>query len=488
MPKKDSTTKGSSTNSNAESSAETITKMKRLKLKALGFGSAAILVLGIWFVVAPNIVLKNKILPNNYFGGIRLSSTPSEAKDQIWQRADEVKFKLSLDGQMREYSQADAGVSVDKDKTYQMLQAKSQQTGFGQKGLESLKKKELTPVINVDIVKLKDLLKKDYADGQAPEDARIEYSEDQGSFVVVEEKRGKGVEYSPFEESIKSRLASMSAEPIEVKIEEVEPEIKSTDLIDKVSEFNVVLGQSFEIRGPLKNFKASKAEIRSWLNLNLDQANKSYNLSLDQSKVSSFAQKAITANSRKVEDRVVANIDGGQIVLSEGSGGVEVENPEGFKAGFAAEAARLKSVSKTLEYKDVSPTVEDVAATNGRWIFADISQFKVYAYEGSNLVNSFSMSSGAPSTPTPPGRYSVMSKVRVKTMRGGTPGTRDYYEVPNIEWVAYFKSGGYAMHGVYWHNNFGVKNTSHGCMGMRNSDAQWVYDFVTTGTPVIIVP
>ena len=142
----------------------------------------------------------------------------------------------------------------------------------------------------------------------------------------------------------------------------------------------------------------------------------------------------------------------------------------------------------TLKFKEVAPPTQNVAASGGRWIFADLSEYKIYAYQGSNLVNSFLMSSGARATPTPTGNFSVSRKVRVKTMTsGGNPNSPDYYSVPNIEWVAYFKSGGYAMHGVYWHNKFGKENTSHGCMGMSNSNAQWVYDFIDIGTPVVVV-
>jgi lipoprotein-anchoring transpeptidase ErfK/SrfK len=56
------------------------------------------------------------------------------------------------------------------------------------------------------------------------------------------------------------------------------------------------------------------------------------------------------------------------------------------------------------------------------------------------------------------------------------------YYLPGVESVAYFYQG-YALHGAYWHNNFGHP-MSHGCVNMRNEDAKWFYDFVSIGTPV----
>ncbi|OQX62000.1 MAG: hypothetical protein B5M51_06740, partial [Anaerolinea sp. 4484_236] len=37
---------------------------------------------------------------------------------------------------------------------------------------------------------------------------------------------------------------------------------------------------------------------------------------------------------------------------------------------------------------------------------------------------------------------------------------------------------GVAIHGTYWHNNFGYP-MSHGCINMRNQDAKWLYRWTT---------
>jgi lipoprotein-anchoring transpeptidase ErfK/SrfK len=48
-----------------------------------------------------------------------------------------------------------------------------------------------------------------------------------------------------------------------------------------------------------------------------------------------------------------------------------------------------------------------------------------------------------------------------------------------------FFYSGYSMHGCYWHNNFG-QPMSHGCVNMRMSDAQWLYNWAPVGTLVIV--
>jgi lipoprotein-anchoring transpeptidase ErfK/SrfK len=108
----------------------------------------------------------------------------------------------------------------------------------------------------------------------------------------------------------------------------------------------------------------------------------------------------------------------------------------------------------------------------------DLSEQQLTAYEGDTAVLRVLVSTGVARYPTPPGEYQVIRKVRKQVMSG--PG----YYLPNVEYVSYFYKG-YAMHGTYWHDNFG-QPMSHGCINMRNDDAQWVYSWVALGTPVIV--
>jgi hypothetical protein len=48
------------------------------------------------------------------------------------------------------------------------------------------------------------------------------------------------------------------------------------------------------------------------------------------------------------------------------------------------------------------------------------------------------------------------------------------YELPGVPWTMLFHKDGYALHGAYWHNNFGTR-MSHGCVNMRYADAQWLF-------------
>ncbi|MEZ0396740.1 MAG: L,D-transpeptidase [Anaerolineales bacterium] len=113
-----------------------------------------------------------------------------------------------------------------------------------------------------------------------------------------------------------------------------------------------------------------------------------------------------------------------------------------------------------------------------RWIDIDLSEQRLYAYEGENVVASFVVSTGTAQYPTVTGRFRIYAKYVSTTMSG--PG----YYLPNVPYTMYFYQG-YGIHGTYWHNNFGTP-MSHGCVNMRTADAAWLFEWASIGTLVVV--
>ena len=126
---------------------------------------------------------------------------------------------------------------------------------------------------------------------------------------------------------------------------------------------------------------------------------------------------------------------------------------------------------------NAAPKPQDPPVGNGvRWIEVDLTQQRVYAWEGDVLMNSFIVSTGTWATPTVTGTFNIWNKTRIQTMSG--PG----YSLPNVPWVMYFYKD-YGFHGTYWHNNFGTP-MSHGCVNLTIPDAEWLYNWASYGTTV----
>lgn len=106
-------------------------------------------------------------------------------------------------------------------------------------------------------------------------------------------------------------------------------------------------------------------------------------------------------------------------------------------------------------------------------IFVDLSTQSLKAFEGDKLIYTFPVSTGKWAE-TPTGDFKIWVKLRYTRMEGGSGST--YYNLPNVPYTMFFYSGevsksrGFAIHGAYWHNNFGHP-MSHGCINMRPEDA-----------------
>jgi LysM repeat protein len=124
------------------------------------------------------------------------------------------------------------------------------------------------------------------------------------------------------------------------------------------------------------------------------------------------------------------------------------------------------------------PASNPGAGTSGeRWIDINLSQQRITAYVGQTAVYSALVSTGTWRYPTVVGTYYIYVKYRYTPMSG--PG----YYLPNVPHTMYFYRG-YAIHGAYWHNNFGTP-MSHGCVNLSLSDAAWFYDWASVGTRVV---
>lgn len=118
-----------------------------------------------------------------------------------------------------------------------------------------------------------------------------------------------------------------------------------------------------------------------------------------------------------------------------------------------------------------------------RFIEVILSQQRLNAWEGNNLVYSFLVSTGL-WAPTPTGDYRIWIKLASTTMKGGSKALGTYYYLPNVPCTMYFYKG-YGIHGTYWHNNFGQR-MSHGCINMRTSEACTLFNWASVGTRVSI--
>lgn len=143
---------------------------------------------------------------------------------------------------------------------------------------------------------------------------------------------------------------------------------------------------------------------------------------------------------------------------------------------------RLKGGPEALRGSSGSYLRENVESTfttkPSKLIDVNLAEQKVYLYDDEKLVRTLICSSGSQATPSLTGTYAIYAKAEKVDMRG------EGYFAPNVPWVLMF-NGDYTIHGNYWATSFGTPS-SHGCIGLPVSDAEWLYNWSPIGTIVSI--
>lgn len=115
------------------------------------------------------------------------------------------------------------------------------------------------------------------------------------------------------------------------------------------------------------------------------------------------------------------------------------------------------------------------ARPDEKWIEVNVTGQRVTAWEGNVPVMSFLTSTGLPGTPTVLGEYNIYWKLESTLMTG--PG----YYLPEVPYTMYFYAG-YALHGAYWHDNFG-NPMSHGCVNLSIDNAKKLFEWADPVLP-----
>jgi hypothetical protein len=172
----------------------------------------------------------------------------------------------------------------------------------------------------------------------------------------------------------------------------------------------------------------------------------------------------------------------------------------------------LASDIRRISREELTP-IRPFAGT--KRIEVDLSQCQITCFEGSRIVFTTPCAPGLGEREledgtiedlgSPKGEHCVLLKQPSRHMSNlpqdeDDPQPTDPFDLPGVPWDTFFDRSGAAIHGTYWHNDFGVPR-SHGCLNVSNDAARWIYrwthpisgaedDYVQSdcrvGTPIIV--
>jgi lipoprotein-anchoring transpeptidase ErfK/SrfK len=423
------------------------------------------------------------------YAAISIANLPIKADASTTQLTDQIKaqaaaYRLAVqypDKSIKRYPLSAAGISVDAAQT--AANAKSQLNSSFVRRLEwwrpltlPLYTKTNEHVMDQFVANSATVVK------VAPLDAQLSIAN--GLAVVSPEASGQGSRLDDPESEIIARTMGFSAQPLVLKPGVLKPSITEKNLATSKAKVQSLIDKpvAFTIAG--HTVSATPTDIGNWLDLSPVPKSKTVDVSVNSGKVLDYINLVARRYISQPRSRVVANTSDGQVVLDYGANGVDVINKDQTAADIASQLAQKQSVSVDLPVKyTAAKTVE--AQAYDKWFVADVTNKRMYAYEGTNLVRTFLISAGAPATPTVVGTYKIYAKYVSQDMTGDNADGSRHFQ-PAVPYVNYF-TGGYAIHGNYWRpaSYFGNINSSHGCIGITVSDAAWIYDWAPIGTVVI---
>ena len=144
-----------------------------------------------------------------------------------------------------------------------------------------------------------------------------------------------------------------------------------------------------------------------------------------------------------------------------------------FSPGPYARASDLRRIDPS-EITPLSPDVID------KRIEVNLKKQTITAFENGNPVLTHLVCSGYGAFATPRGAHKVLFKTPTSRMVGGSGAS--YYDLPGVPFCTFFTWSGVAIHGTYWHNDFG-RPRSHGCVNVPSDVARWFWRWTMPVAP-----
>ena len=137
-------------------------------------------------------------------------------------------------------------------------------------------------------------------------------------------------------------------------------------------------------------------------------------------------------------------------------------------------AAQLRPISQA----EITPLSPDVPPGQKR-IDVNLTTQTLTCYELDKVYLTTQVSSGVTGLyDTPAGHFNIQVKLPSRNMSTTSHFADDVIPLVGVPWTNFFTAEGHALHGTYWHNNFGFP-MSHGCVNMRNEDALRIFRWAT---------
>ena len=430
-------------------------------------------------LTATSLVL---IAPGTAVAGVPVGGlTPGAAAEAIEQRLATTTIVLTGDGGDAEVTAAELGAAVDgralADEAFATHPAWNPSAWFAP---------PTDVAVTIDSAAaettLRDTVPQLYVE---PANAAIGFDPATATYVVTPAVDGAGVDVTAIQAALDEAFAAGETRvELSPTTAPIAPNGQTSVAEATAAILNRMLDTAGFYVGEERTAPVDRATLASWITV-APADRGTFGITADASAIQPFVDGLTAAvNRAPVNATTIVNASGRVLAtLTAGVAGRSLESTDGIANAYAEQLAAGNSVYQ-LPVSEAAFTTTSLA----RLLEVDLSEQRLYVKENGNVVDSWLISSGKDNHATTPGHYTINSKATVQTMNGydrdAAGNITGTYSTPNVKWPMYF-NGGQAFHGVYWHNNYGTR-MSHGCVGMPEWRAQWLWNWSPYGTDVWI--
>jgi lipoprotein-anchoring transpeptidase ErfK/SrfK len=403
---------------------------------------------------------------------------------QIKQQTNQFKIAVKDSKQVTQtYTLDQAGLTIDYNKSAQEALA-AKRSGNWLQHLEWWQQRTVPLVVQTKHTTLDTFIEDHTIQTVTPaQDATLTITD--GQTAVSESKAGKGFAVPGAEQAVLAAAKFLNGAPLVEQSMVLPPAIDQKEAIISQHKVDAILKQQYSFTLDGQSSTASADDVASWLEITPNPTKHRIDVVANSGAVATYIDSLVPYGAYNSQTGVIMDLpSGGSATLFAGQGGGAIENADESAQQVAAMIDKNEGAAVTLNVSR-SQAKAIHAAVADKWLLVDLSDKRMYALEGSSIVNTFLVSAGAPATPTVTGTYHVYAKYESQDMTGANADGTNYFQ-PNVQWINYFYRD-YAVHGNYWRptSYFGNINSSHGCVGITNDQAKWVYDWAPIGTEVV---
>ncbi len=465
---------------------------KALKVTGFVIYGLLLLIMLTWGIFAQ--VYKNRYFPNVYVLGVNVGGlNKNQAQKEIGKKIQEIKTQevvLKIDSSQTTAKLEDTGAEIYADDVLIEISKYGRDRNVLKQFSELVKlvkKVNVDPKMEINQTQF-DAFFNDFVQNNTHGVVQPKLSVSNGRVAIIPGSEGVVINQDKLKSDLADRISNDSKVVISVETEHVQPEdTNSSKYQNAKSTAESMIGKNITLNYNGQSFFITPAIVSSWILF--DQSKNPIAVNYSDASVYSW----VSTLSIKIDVAPVPTVLNykGELV-SEGKEGIAMDRDGAYNQIRSILRSSSKNGSFDIGTGPVAPPVQrqtseegpNAGMAEGKYIEIDISQQRMYLFDGTSLANTFVVSTGKSTMPTPYGEFTVLNK-----------NPRAYsakYGLYMPWWMAFTNQG----HGIHelpeWPNgakegesHLGIR-VSHGCVRLGVGPAEYVYGWTPVGTQVFI--